>query len=104
MRGKGLHSPSCAPLLLPLLCQTLLQLENARAYVRVLELRLLEVVPDHAIPVTEGSLGLPVPSLSRLATAAAAALLSSSTASSGKITAAASQVRSRGDGEGDQQG
>ena len=58
---------------------------------RVLELRLLEVVPDHPIPVGEASLGLPVPSLSKLAATAAAALLAAGPP--GKITAAASQVR-----------
>lgn len=67
-----------------------------QAYTQVLERRLLEICPDHAIPVTEEHLGMPVTSLSRLATTAAAGLIASgsagSTAASSSLAAKASHV------------
>ena len=53
------------------------RLEASTSYTHTLERRLLEISPDHPIPVTEDHLGLPVTSLSRLAAVAAAALQSS---------------------------
>jgi hypothetical protein len=49
-------------------------LGRAEAHGRLLERRLLEVVPEHPLPVTEASLGAPVGKLSKLALAAAQTL------------------------------
>ena len=49
-------------------------LQDARAYTRLLETRLVEVMPQHPLPVTEAHLGQPPTILSRLAATAAAAL------------------------------
>jgi hypothetical protein len=56
---------------------TLQLLQSTQAYARLVERRLLEAVPDHPLPVSEGHLGLPITMLSKLAVTAAVALLAS---------------------------
>jgi hypothetical protein len=46
-----------------------LRSRHLQNYIHILERRLLEIVPDHVIPVTEEHFGLPVTSLSKLANA-----------------------------------
>jgi hypothetical protein len=67
----ALPFPPCCP-------ATAIRFLCVQAYARLLERRLLEVVPDHPLPVLPSHSGLPVSSLSRLAATAASALLASS--------------------------
>jgi hypothetical protein len=57
--------------------ETVQLLQSTQAYARLVERRLLEAVPDHPLPVSEGHLGLPLTTLSKLAVTAAVALLAS---------------------------
>jgi hypothetical protein len=70
---------------------------NAQAYSHTVERRLLEVVPDHPIPVSPAHLGQPVSTLSRLAVTAAAALVGHG---SGAAALSASMIGHGGGGSG----
>lgn len=70
------------------LTEATLALAHARTYTHTVERRLLEIVPDHPVPVLDTHLGLPVTTLSRLATTAASHLLGAGAGAGAGATAA----------------